>query len=277
MNNVIYVMTYNVSWESLESVNSGRLDMTHCKVKDINLCVDNIAQIIGKIGIKKNNSNLFDFIALKEINDSKNQWVSLQNKMNPLLLSKMNVEFTKIGKAGIITMYDKKYSLITKIEGNLSTGNDIRPYHILVFNQNIIFINLHMPHQKQNESFKIIYNQIKKIIQINQKLINYKIIMGGDFNNNNPIEFKYYQKISQLFEIKLNQEPNKLTSCCTNISKSTYQKTYDHIFSNLQYLTYYTLEPIDYFESNDKKMMSDHLPIFASFNNIQKRYLIEYN
>ncbi len=133
MNNPIYVMTYNVSWESLESVNSGRLDMSHCKINDFNQCTYNIAKIIGKIGIEKNNSNLFDFIGLQEINQSRNQWNILKKQIysiNPSLLNQMNTEFTNIGKAGIITLYNKKYKLLSKQEGNLSFGNDMRPYHI---------------------------------------------------------------------------------------------------------------------------------------------------
>jgi thioredoxin-related protein len=57
-------------------------------------------------------------------------------------------------------LYNKKYNLIYKLEGKLSS-HDNRPYQILVFKENIININVHFPH------FTFYQEEAVKIIKVN--------------------------------------------------------------------------------------------------------------
>ncbi len=279
MNDKLRVMTYNISWELLESVDSGRLDMSHCKLSSAsdNECSNNIAKIICQIGICKINSNesnqqLYDFINLQEILNKKNQWVYLENKINqlePTFLQNYNIEFTEDLPAGIITLYNKnKYNLIYKLDGKLSFS-DNRPYQILVFKENIININVHFPHFsfKQEEALQILSCQLNKLklvpLLAGIDFTEYKIIMSGDFNNNDPTQLMNFPLLLIGFGKTFYREPNKLVTCC---SPHNYNKSYDHIYySDCQASEYKTLNDSEYFIKSNKKMMSDHLPVFAVF------------
>lgn len=280
--NKIYVMTYNVSWESLEGVNSGRLNMSHCKKDGVNNCSNNIAQIICLTSLSKNNGILCDFIGLQEINQSINQWKYLKSQikhLNPNFLKNYTKAYTQIGKAGIITLYNKKYTLKFKIEGNLNNDNDIRPFHILIFDQNIIYINLHMPHNNQENALEILQNNLSKIFLLFPEInfSGFDLIIGGDFNNNNPLDFENFKNLQKIIGKKILREKNKLLTCCSSKKTINYNRNYDHIFSNLVCTNYNTLNSDEYFIDQSNNMnMSDHLPVFAVFvQNIN--YLIEYD
>lgn len=285
MNNNIFAMTFNVSWESLEAINSGRLNMKHCQIGELNICSDNISKIICQTSLY-NNGNYYDFIGLQEINDSINQWETVKYKINnydPTFLSKYNIILTKIGKAGIITMFNKKYNLLAKIEGNLNSNKDVRPFHILVFDQNIMYINLHMPHTNQDISIDILNNHLLKLTKSfpNLNLSKYNFIIGGDFNNNDPLILQNIKKLQKIFGKKILPEKNKLITCCSPKKNIKHNKSYDHIFSNLICLEYSTLDQTDNYNNDNNRMMSDHLPVFATFlktnKHIQNKYMIEYD
>ncbi len=280
MNGKLRVMTYNISWELLEGVDSGRLDMSHCASATNNTnndCTINIAKIICQIGICKINLDksetyLYDFINLQEIVNKNNQWIYLKNQINqldPTFLQNYNVEFTEDLPAGIITLYNKKYNLIYKLEGKLSS-HDNRPYQILVFKENIININVHFPHFTfyQEEAVKIITCQLNKLkfLVPDVDFSKCKIILSGDFNNNDPTQLMNFPLILNKFGKTFYREPNQLNTCCSPHNNSAYNKSYDHIFySECQASQYQTLDESEYFIKSNKKIMSDHLPIFAIF------------
>ena len=295
-NHDIKVLTYNVSWESLESSKSLKLDMSHCALNNkSNECSDNIAQIICQYGINlitntntNTNKYIYDFICLQEIINTKNQWKYLENKINQLepdFLSNYNIEYTEDLPAGIISLYNKNYyHLIYKFQGQLS-NHDHRPWQILVFKEKIILINVHFPHLTyfQEDSLYIIKTNIEKIKNLLnlENLLDWKIIFCGDFNNQDPTQLQNFPFIFQSLNMQLYKEPKKLITCCVPHDFSTYNKSSDHIYSSFaQASLYETMDDKKYFIKGDLRIMSDHLPVFAIFpidnDNFIKKYYINY-
>jgi hypothetical protein len=74
---------------------------------------------------------------------------------------------TDQGKAGLITLFNKHYyTLLKTISSFFIKG---RPIELLIFRENIIFINLHAPHDFGND-----YTEIKKIIKPSDNSLNDK-------------------------------------------------------------------------------------------------------
>lgn len=145
-------------------------------------------------------------------------------------------------KAGIKTIYNKKYKLYYKIEGDLQYG---RPYHILLF-KNLIFINVHFPHKKnaQQISCKILNDGLNYIIdKYNIKYI--RVILCGDFNNRNPLVM-----LNKNIEHFIFYESSNNRTFKTNRNGSI-----DHIFD--------TQNSFEHYKTLDTINASDHNPVFA--------------
>ncbi len=304
----IKVLSYNVSWESLESASSSKLDMTHCKEQDYNpntnsntktnKCTSNIAHIISQLGINKISKPdckyLYDFVFLQEIVNSENQWACLEkeiNKLEPEFLKNFNIEYTEDLPAGIITLYNKNYyHLIYKLQGKLSKNDllaDHRPWQILVFEENIIVINVHFPHlvNYQEEALNILKHNIKKVKElIGINFSNYNFFLAGDFNNGDPSQLQNFPLLLVDFKKLFYIEPTKLLTCCVPNDFPTYDKSYDHIYSSISpAIFYHTLNQTETFSNSDLIMMSDHIPVFAIFKynsinlkSVTKKYQINY-
>ena len=278
---LIKVMTYNVSWEALEGAKSRKLNMEQCIINNVNQCSNNIAKIIQQYG-----SN-HDFIALQEIQDTPNQWQQLKSNIQQTFLNDFQTEFTTAGRSGLLTMYNKnKYHLIDKFDGSLPTNsNDSRSYQVLVFSENIILINIHMSHNYVSlvNSFKRLRLIINKIIKKYSRN-DFRVIFCGDFNYNDPFMVPEFQKILKRMSTNFQPETTlsnreflprkampfdetKLITCCSNKITKKYDKSADHIFDNQtnSLINYQTLIDLNAFISNEQIIMSDHLPVFAIF------------
>ena len=280
-NDLIKVMSYNVSWEALEGAKSRKLNMEQCIIDNVNQCSNNIAKIIQQYGSD------YDFIALQEIQDTPNQWQQLKSNIQENFLNDYQLEFTTAGRSGLLTLYNKnKYRLMDKFDGSLPTNpNDSRSYQVLVFSENIILINVHMSHNYESlvNSFKLLRLIINKIIKKYSRN-NFRVIFCGDFNYNDPFMVPEFQKILKRMSTNFQPETTlsnreflprktisfnetKLLTCCSNKTAVKYDKSYDHIFCNQpnSLISYQTLTDIDKFVLNGKIIMSDHLPVFALF------------
>ena len=243
----IKIMTYNVCWEAIEA-KKGNIDMTKCKVKNKNKCLSNITKII--------NNRLeedYDFICLQEINST--QWTNISDNM---MIDDYNTIKKEVGPAGIITLYNNKYNLVKKYSGNLTDNHiDERPYMILVFNENIILISLHLSHIQQDECFE----KLQKKLNYVKPYVNHKtiFIICGDFNNNDPTKIPSFNDLLKIFNRKLKKEPKTIKTCCIP-NDDKYNMSFDHIYisSNGKYDKYRTID-----KNEKNKYMSDHLPILA--------------
>lgn len=260
VNENIKVMTYNVCWEALEGHHSKNIDMTHCKTGGRNLCQENIGNIISTFGAGS------DFIALQEIKDVPTQWQSLKNHIT--ILGNMMIHATRIGQSlgGIITLYNKhKFNHVAQYEGEFEPG---RPYAVILFqnildNSYIVFINLHFPHSDNNLLRNHIAAGINSLKGANN-WSNYKVIMCGDFNKQEPNEYNTFLGTVGMKNIITRNMSNEPSTCCVSNS-GTHNLKFDHIFSNFVAPTQYnTIDP-----NLHGIFKSDHLPVIAEFNTIQ--------
>lgn len=264
--NKLNVMTYNVWYLALDKPES----------------LNNIVDIISNKSRRYINGKDYDIILLQEIVEekwNKSYQLLLENRFNIKQNMKSrinnfdsmyNVEFStqdKDGiKNGVITIFNKNFGNPTKIiRGQLSTKyKDSRPYLILIFDHiKLIIINVHMPHEDPaatdpRTQDPAATNQDNLLITLKdniKKYNNYDIIIGGDFNMINP-------KIDNL-DPRLREKSNSVfKTCCdgSDILSKTYSLGhYDHIYSNKPCLIYETL-------GEQILKMSDHLPVFASFD-----------
>jgi len=242
--NRIKIMTYNVCWEALDAAKTS-IDMTRCRTNTGNRCMIGIANIINK-RLKKG----YDFICLQEINSR--QW----NEMVPL----MNLENYKIIKkeilpSGIMILYRDHYTLLRKYSGNLDSRSGKRPYIISLFSNNIVLINIHMPHTKQSSAFQILKDHLLSLLPYIDNQTIY--IICGDFNKNQPLNHHSFRHLLDETDKKIIEEPREIKTCCVP-NGQWYTGSFDHIFvsSNTRYTKYSTLH-------KKEKYMSDHLPVFG--------------
>ena len=192
--NYYRVITYNVYWKNMKY-------KPEC-VKNINLLLNN----------KFNTNNLGDFIFLQE---SANRKKLLKN-----LDSNFNIINYTSGKETITTLINKKYTIIQKLGGQFMSG---RPFLIVLLNNNICLINVHLPHS--NDLMKEL-TKIEKYLENSKiNLKNYRIIMGGDFNIeiNNKITF---------MNKKLTHTKDLFSCCSEYYDKSKFTKKYDYILDS---------------------------------------------
>jgi exonuclease III len=227
---MIKVMSYNVCWEALDAAKT-KIDMTKCIVNNKNKCMLNICNIINTRLLDN-----YDFICLQEINDKQMNRISKY-----LTLDNYKIIIKNIQKSGIMILYNKKYKLLKKYSGNLINSNiDKRPYIISIFANNIVLINLHMPHIYQNEAFNVLKNKLSHTSTlVNNKTI---YIMCGDFNNNSPHLLSSFTELLPNNKLRFVKEPKKIKTCC-NPNGYSYKLSYDHVYisSNMKYTQYKTI------------------------------------
>ena len=192
------VMTYNVEWKAVSSLKS----WSYCGTE----CSQNIANIISTIGVRYVGGN-YDFIALQEIKDLEIEKITTH--MNKTFKDNYNHKESVEKDGGVITFYDiNKFTVKESINGKLYTYGG-RPYLILIFEQGIIHINVHMPNSDHNNALNIIKNALH-----NYDLSKYRIIFCGDFNHNDPESLTEFNKITTFENIT---ELHKLNTCCSYI------------------------------------------------------------
>jgi len=245
------LFTYNLCWEALDGA-KGNIDMRHCIQDGKNNCIKNIANTINQIG------NKLDFLCFQEIMDNQ-QWGNLKKELHPQFYKNYKWSFCSPTKrSGIMTIWNtKKYTLIYEKCGDLLqpdysnyTG---RPYHICVFREGIVLVNVHFPHANQ-----ISGNTIKPVIELLRTELmniprNYNIIIMGDFNSDAR---KYIKHIHNRFYE--NRDVNNFPTCCSPISvigKKHRTWNFDHIFTTLG-------KPTLYITINNDDV-SDHLPVLS--------------
>ena len=83
------------------------------------------------------NNGPYDFICLQEVSNSDE--IIKESK----ILSSMNYNIHQSDSEQIGTFWNKKYHLVKNRNSEFRPG---RPYQVLIFEENICLINLHMPH-----------------------------------------------------------------------------------------------------------------------------------
>lgn len=288
-NGILNIITYNVCWEALQCESSranGSIDMSHCCSKGDktqNVCVKNIAEILIKGSDKP-----FDFMALQEIREDKPlQWPTLLKQIKLFMPDFESVYSVASAmpniSSGIMLIYSNRFTLKKNIVGDLLTephalpGRTGRPYQIVVFNQGLIYINVHLPHR--NELRKThsdleeiiptkIAGELKRLPEYNDP--NYQIILSGDFNIDPRKPIDFVQKFLDGSSRKFYVSEKDIGTCCDPIEtgKYKYDMLYDHIFNTIgQPVIYKTIDRLLIKkDSTNNKLISDHLPIIAEIH-----------
>ena len=287
--NNIKVMTYNVSWEALESKNSRTALRRYCintkKSRIQNKCTEGIVEIIA-------DRAPLDFIFLQEIRlDNPNQYNLFMNTMKESGLGHMyGVGTTLNPPAGIITMYDgTKYKYVESKQGDFltdatSTGGRGRPYLFTIFqniNNNRIFItiNLHAPHRGEvirRLKLEAVSEPIKQILaEYRQRYPNSMVIIGGDYNERFDNENRNTYR--SVFGEQLNGFNEHPATCCDASGEDgQYVDHFDQLAVSQPYYIKYIDVDADYYNkfrldgrSGGRAFMSDHLPVTAVISDIK--------
>ena len=239
------IISYNVNWKHMLSKKDS--EIKQCKSKD--LCSTNINELIL-------NELPLDFIFLQEFANEK------------VLLKDIKKDFhiikTISEKEYMVICVNLRYNIIKIINGEFEEG---RPFLVVILNENICLVNVHMPHNDDFKgNLKIIEKKIKKE-NSDINLDNFRIIIGGDFNQDIGLSLNFLNK--RMYNTK------KEYSCCLysthmyknkNILKYKKGTNIDHILDSHEMPVYsITLTPID--ENNNLIPGSDHLALYSELIN----------
>jgi len=246
------ILCYNLYWKVF-SDNGGDI-YNRCMRNSENICMKNIKSIILEVGKEPNETYPnYDFMAFQEVAVKKIYQIDFPKRF----IGNYNVECSYIGNNAISVFYKKKFNLIKKIHGNLTKTNDSRPFLILVFKENIIFITIHSPHYNFNRVLLKVFRELYKIPEYWD--IKYNIIFCGDFNH--TPDLNYINKIEKVR--KFYNKPMHYT-CCREKKNEKYFDRSDNIFTTYgNAIEYKTLSNPEKYNINNIPLMSDHLPIYC--------------
>jgi endonuclease/exonuclease/phosphatase family metal-dependent hydrolase len=237
----IKVLTYNIYWKAMTG-NPGAGDL-----QPKGTVQSHIARFID-------DNMPYDFVALQEASEYATVTGSLGTTMGH--------RHTVSGSDEMYTYYDNtKYHCAYDIATEFTAG---RPIHILGFDEDIIFINLHGSHSPLN--FDIINTAINSasiasktyFFNIIQKPI-HRIIMAGDFNHDFDridLNFDNGAGIAKTITVKnIIASKRKPTCCIQRVPFTGHTHIYDHVFDSE--------EPIDITIGTPITPASDHLPVIS--------------
>lgn len=221
------VLSYNVYWKGQESV-SGALG-NRCNT-DGNTCRTKVVRNIKSVAP-------LDIIGLVEVANF--------DKLNREL-SDLNMKYVVTGvpirggnKAIAVTYFSNKLTLKNahpyesnrvnpKCDGSLKNGEG-RPYQILIFNEKLVFINVHMPHDVNVEKMlNLIIANIESVDVLNE-IKDYRFIVAGDLNQDiRKVTLKVGGK-----EIVLKENSHGGATCCDDSGFGrNHNKVVDHILDS---------------------------------------------
>lgn len=172
------LLSFNISWEAMSGQNNKTFICKGMGKGKRNECLNNFKTFL-KNTIKEGK---FDIILLQEA-ENISEFI-----FDICINTDMSYIERKVGKETIITIYNKvKLELDNNhscFYGNISTKeNDDRPFLCLFFNKELCIINIHHDHNDIDKIDRL----FSRILQVSpiciDKLSNYQIIIGGDFNH----------------------------------------------------------------------------------------------
>jgi hypothetical protein len=275
----LIIMSYNIGIDVYP--NKSNIDLYDEYVR-------NIAKVIAIHGININRFNLYDFISLQGLilhpADTKKLEDEITN-INPNILTHYKKCAVYYKGIKMITYYNKNYyTLINQISGVFSTKDKIpRMYQILVFYENIIYINLNAPTSDELKTGSYIddvinilntsMEDIKDIIQ-NRQIDLITLPSERDINYSTNLDY---------FRINFFKHYRIIISGCFNTDISPYIVNFNfmgqlynarplylnhHIIDNYDEIQTETID-IKLFDGNSN--LPSHLPIIGT---LQKR---DYN
>ena len=271
---IINCLTYNISWATQANILAGSesnfVEACQKQYKKGGIqCINNLLKNLKKL-------DKLDLVCLQEVNSD----IEVQ-----LMKTQTNLKKFKRGTVGlsnVSTIWNPKVfgSLIYNTIFNLLNKSEDRPCLLLIFKKNneyIIVINVHMPWDNNHKkAFSKIKTNILKNNKINKFINeNTKIIMMGDFNDNNttihknrPINISHRNKSLKLSHKKTKLQSIKtLKSCCWHKPKHMYKyfsDTGDYILVN-DNIKQQTIFIPEIFRKAGRlnRLYSDHMPVMS--------------
>ena len=256
-NDFIRLLTYNVCWERMDGElgPKSKTDGKKCLRKNKNICRHNVVNYIKYISKEEK----LDIICLQEETNI--------NKDSKLPL--FHHYYTKGDKESMITYWNKKkYQVISKYHTDFEIDdkwNKNRPIQIL-FLQNkstkqiTILFNIHAGHDTWNDftNFIKIINKIEFTKKEKDYLKKRRIIICGDFNNENPIkDGRLNNKV--IFGKRRFYNQTKEPTCCYNFEERKPIRKLDHILTTSKCSAYH----IHYINKHKYGYFSDHIPVLG--------------
>ena len=246
--NVITILSYNISWESMSgSVKDWSLCNTNkdkSNARHSSVCVNNIASVFDS-------SNTLDFVTLQEATDYKKLLIQSRR------LKQMNYKEHKSGLDSIVTFWDVKYKLKKVVTGEFEEG---RPWMAILFTNELCIINVHMGHYDKEIQLKMMD---KMMLEINKNMMHIqktektkklhkqiRYIISGDFNYDIK-EFGGSRNYFTLDNTPFYYNKKHILTCCINRRKHN-----DHVIDSLATPIDITIPKVNY-------MASDHKPILV--------------
>ena len=262
--NPLVVLSYNICWECMTHSSQGTAGSLGAKCNFIDaplnqttLCAKNMAQLIEAIPGQSRIKG-YDFIAFQEAA----RWEQIK-KHAPNSFQNLKGEAFKRNVDEFVTFYDQtKYTLKHRIDDGFRPNS--RPFQILVFKENIIFVNLHNCHGAcVSESF--IDSHLSRALMANlnptqiASLQSFRIIIAGDFNDHQAGgKIKSFQPFKTAGLNTTVSMKNHLDTCCSTSTPWTGSMGGDYIMDSE------SGSQISIPESYDKtKPHSDHLPVLG--------------
>lgn len=238
----IKILTYNVSWQSTSGKQSGwalcnnAIDETNDR--HFTKCIQNMVKFIDDNGP-------YDFVCLQEIT---NLDIFIKEST---VLPKMSYDAHKSGPEEIVTFWDAKYHLSETKNGEFKPG---RPYQILIFQEKICLINIHLPHTNK---FRIKQNLGLMFDDLDTQLEGYRFIIAGDFNyaiNHGDKRIGFLPKL-HIHNTSFYIDPSYILTCCVPPFEKL-KLQFDHVIDSFAMPGSINSPSMGY-------PASDHLPIIA--------------
>ncbi len=248
------LLTYNIFWKFFYGDNY----KPKCIKNAENICQKNIREIILTIGLESGETYPdYDFMSFQELELDKFAML----KLPFIFLNNYKYETVSHGNNSLITFYKKKYNLIKKRQGFYNENGIYRPYMILVFKEEIIHVNLTLPHDYSLEKLENIFMDLRQIPEYHNP--SYNVILSGDFNFLPDVNFlNHFIKFRSFYNVPF------FFTCCKEDEYQYYDMQPDNIFTTIGLpLIYKTIENPQKYIVNNFSYMSDHLPVYCKTKN----------
>jgi len=212
----------------------------------------NMSTLLAKIA--EDQKRDYDFVALQE----GSRWDVLQDQTGPALQHLKALYFDQ-GPETHVTLYnDKKYKLRHRIDGGFE--NNGRPFQILVFEERLIFINLHNAHHSDRTTVeRKLSLSLRKTLSAEEinAIKEFRIIMAGDFNDPKKVlvELQPFFHAGILTKVSISNPP---ISCCSNRIPWDGHKPGDYILDSVTPISIQVPKGYDRTAPH-----SDHLPVLG--------------
>ena len=259
----LIVLTYNICWECMTNSSTGSAGSLGARCMPVTpgstttICAQNMAEMVAQIpeGLEAG----FDFIGFQEAS----RW-NLFQTMSPTVFTPMTAQhFIRGAVDRFVTFFDtSKYTIRHRIDWGFRTNG--RPYQILIFDEGLIFVNLHNCHGAcvdPNFVQTALSNSLTRRLTPNEinQIRDFRIIMVGDFNDHSAggrlRSFQPFLNAGISTRVSVSNPP---ATCCSTGTPWASTRSGDYILDSE---TPYQIKiPANY---NRQLPQSDHLPVLG--------------